>query len=296
MGALNIGSDGAGSIRIPAAFCGVYGLKATFGRVPTYPTGRMQGISHVGPIVRSVADAALMMTVIARPDWRDWQCLPDDGRDYRIGLEDGVRGLKIAYSRTLGYARREAEVVACVDQAVRVLAELGAIVSEVDPGFAEPRAAFDVIWNANLQSIVAALPESKVALMDQAYVCAAREAPAYSAEDVFVAGMARATLARHMARFHLDHDLLVTPALPLAAFDVGMDVPAGSGMRSWMDWNPYLYPFNWTQQPAASMPCGFTSSGLPVAMQIVGPRHADSLVLRASRAYESGRPIALPTL
>ncbi len=295
MGALHIGSDGAGSVRIPAAFCGVYGLKATFGRVPTYPTGRMQGISHVGPLVRTVADAALMLNVISEPDDRDWQALPHDPRDYRLGLDDGIRGWRIAYSRTLGYARPDAEVVTLVDAAVEVLRDLGAIVDEVDPGFADPRPAFEALWGANLAGVLATIPEALHAVMDPGYVAAARAGRRYTAEDVLVAGMARAALTRHMNAFHRRYDLLITPSLAVASVPAGMDFPPDRGMSSWFDWNPFLFPFNFTQAPAASVPCGFTPTGAPVGMQIVGPRYAEHQVLRASRAYEAIHPFRMPT-
>ena len=295
MGALHIGSDGAGSIRIPAAFCGVYGFKANFGRVPTYPTGRMQGISHVGPLVRCVADAALMLTVISEPDDRDWQALPHDPRDYRLGLDDGVRGVRIAYSRTLGYATPDPDVIELVDRAVEVFRDLGATVEECDPGFADPRPAFDALWGANLAGVLATIPEAQHASMDPGYVAAAHAGARFTAEDLMLAGMARAALTRHMSAFHRRHDLLITPTLALAAIPVGMDYPPGRGMSSWFDWNPFTYPFNFTQAPAASVPCGFTAAGAPVGLQIVGPRYAEAAVLRASRAYEAVHPFRMPT-
>ena len=294
MGALHIGSDSAGSIRIPAAFCGVYGFKATFGRVPTYPTGRMQGISHVGPLVRSVADAALMLTVISQPDDRDWQALPPCGRDYRIGLDDGIAGWRIAYSRTLGYATPDAHVVACVDRAGETLRDLGATVVECDPGFAEPRAAFDAMWGANLPGALGDIPEAQHAEMDPGYVAAGKAGRRFTAEERMVSGMQRAALARHVNAFYRDWDQLVTPTLAVASVPAGMDFPPGRGMSSWFDWNPYTYPFNFTQAPAASVPCGFTPAGMPIGMQITGPRFADHRVLRASRAYEAVHPFRMP--
>ena len=294
MGALHIGSDGAGSVRIPAAFCGVYGFKATFGRVPTYPTGRMQGISHVGPLVRTVEDAALMLTVIAGPDDRDWQALPPDPRDYRLGLDDGIAGWRIAYGRTLGYATPDPDVVAPVDQAIQVFRDLGAIVEECDPGFADPRPAFEALWGANLAGVLASIPREQHALMDPGYVAAAEAGRRYSAEDVLVAGMHRAALTRRMNEFHRTYDLLITPALAVSAVPAGMDFPEDRGMSSWFDWSPFLFPFNFTQAPAASVPCGFTAGGMPAALQIVGPRYAEHRVLRASRAYEAIHPFRMP--
>ena len=294
MGMLNIGSDGAGSIRMPAGFCGVYGLKSTYGRVPAYPYGNLPGFSHTGPMVRTVADAALMLTVIAEPDPRDWLGLPAERRDWRIGLEDGVRGLRIAYSRTLGYAWVDDEIATLVDKAAEVFAELGAHVEERDPGFANPREPFEFFYTANMTATVDAIPREKRALMDPGYLRMAEEGRRHSAADLMRAWGARDALGRQMNAFHEEWDLLLTPQLPLAAFDAGIEYPEGRGMSSWFDWSPYTYPFNFTQQPAASLPCGFTKDGLPAALQIVGARYAEDVVLRASRAYESVHPFKMP--
>ncbi len=294
MGMINLGSDGAGSIRMPAGFCGIYGLKSTFGRVPAYPYGNLPGFSHSGPLVRSVADAALMLTVIAEPDPRDWLALPAQRRDWRIGLEDGVRGLRVAYSRTLGYAWVDDEIAGLVDAAAAVFAELGAEVEAVDPGFANPREAFEVFYSANMTATVDAVAPDKRALMDPGYLRMADEGRRHSAADLLRAWGTRDALGRHMNEFHQHWDLLLTPQLPLAAFDAGIEYPEGRGMSSWFDWSPFTYPFNFTQQPAASVPCGFTRDGLPASLQIVGARYAEDVVLRASRAYESVHPFKMP--
>jgi aspartyl-tRNA(Asn)/glutamyl-tRNA(Gln) amidotransferase subunit A len=293
MGALNIGSDGAGSIRMPAAFCGVYGLKSTFGRVPAYPFGLLPGSSHTGPLVRTVADAALMLTVISEPDPRDWLALPPDGRDWRLGIDDGVRGLRIAYSRTFGYAWADPEIFALSDAAAEAFAELGAVVEEIDPGFANPREPFETLYTAAMAATLESIPVDKQTLMDPGYLATAELGRRYSAGDVLRALFARDALGRHMNAFHQEWDLLLSPQLPLSAFTAGLDFPEGRGMSSWFDWSPFTYPFNMTQQPAASVPCGFTPEGLPAAVQIVAARYREDLVLRASRAYEAMHPFRM---
>ena len=137
MGPLTVGSDGGGSIRIPCSFTGLFGLKPTFGRVPAWPLSPFGTVSHVGPMTRSVADAALMLNVLSLPDARDWFGLPYDPRDYRIGLDDGVRGLRIAYSADLGYAPIDGEIAQIVKAAALRFGELGARVEERNPGFAD---------------------------------------------------------------------------------------------------------------------------------------------------------------
>ncbi len=295
-GALHLGGDGGGSIRIPAAFCGVYGFKATFGRVPLYPQPVPGTITHPGPITRTVADAALMLTVIGEPDPRDWLALPYDHRDYRLGVEEGVRDLRIAFSRNLGYVDVDPEIADLLDKAAQVFEELGASVGEVDPGFENPRRAFDVYYSIRFTFVVDRLTERQRELLDPGLMEMAEEGRRFGVREVMEAEATRAALGRHMNLFHQTYDLLLTPQLPLTAFEVGLEFPQNRGMRRWLDWSPFTYPFNFTQQPAASVPCGLTRDGLPVAIQIVGPRYREDLVLKASRAYECARPFKVPPL
>lgn len=293
MGYLNLGSDGAGSIRMPAAFCGIFGFKSTYARVPAFPHGFLPMCSHSGPMVRSVQDAALMLSVITESDPRDWLGLPPVERDWRVGLEDGVRGLRIAYSRNLGYAWIDPKVVEVSDRAVQTFRDLGAEVVEVDPGFPSPREAFEVIYASSLAATYETLKNPVPEKMDPGYIQMVEKGRRLSAIDVIRALKERDNLGRHMNQFHEDYDLLITPQLSLTAFDCGQDYPPGLGMKSWFDWAEFAYPFNFTQQPAATMPCGFVD-GLPVALQIVAPRYREDLALKASRAFETVHPIRLP--
>jgi aspartyl-tRNA(Asn)/glutamyl-tRNA(Gln) amidotransferase subunit A len=294
MGALHVGTDGGGSIRIPAGFTGVFGLKPSFGRVPAWPASPFGTLAHLGPITRTVADAALMLTVLSAPDLRDWQALPPDGRDYRIGLADGVAGLRIAFSPTLGGAPVEPEIAALVADAVATLADLGAVVEPAEPGFADPLQDFERHWYAGAARLVAGLAVEQRALLDPGLLEIAAAGAAIPLLDYLAAGEARARLGLAMRRFHARYDLLVTPTLPIAAFAAGIERPEADRQPRWLHWTPFSYPFNLTQQPAASVPCGLTAAGLPAGLQIVGPMHGDALVLRAARALESARPWPLP--
>ncbi len=296
MGPLAIGTDGGGSIRIPCAFTGLFGLKPTFGRVPAWPLSPMGTVAHVGPMARTVGDAALMMNVLALPDARDWHGLPHDARDYRVGLEDGVRGLRIAYSADLGYAKVDAEVARMVQRAVRVFADLGAHVEAKDPGFEDQLQVFLRHWFPGAATIVRAIPPRRRRWMDKGLLESARQGEKMSAREYLDAVQKRGALGTLMNRFHERYDLLLTPSLPLAAFDAGKDVSNLLKEKRWTDWTPFTYPFNLTQQPAASIPCGLTGAGLPIGLHVVGPRYGDALVLRAARAFEATRPIALPDL
>ncbi|MFO1349876.1 MAG: amidase [Gammaproteobacteria bacterium] len=293
MGALHIGTDGGGSIRIPAAFTGIFGLKPSFGRVPAYPLSPFGSVAHLGPITRSVGDAALMLTIMSEPDARDWYALPYDRRDYRIGLDDGVRGLRIAFSPTLGYAQVDPEVAAAAARAAQVFAELGARVDNADPGFTNPLDIFNKHWYTGAANALSALAPEQRELLDPGLRAVAAAGAAVGHMEYIAAVNARGDLGQRMCLFHQRYDLLLTPSVPIPAFTAGQEVPAAAYQR-WPEWTPFSYPFNLSQQPAASIPCGFTSAGLPIGLQIVGPMHQDALVLRAARAFEAAHPIRLP--
>jgi aspartyl-tRNA(Asn)/glutamyl-tRNA(Gln) amidotransferase subunit A len=287
MGALSVGTDGGGSVRIPAGFSGIVALKPTYGRVPLYPPSPFGTLAHIGPMTRTVSDTALMMDVLTGPDVRDWSALAPPAGSYLDDLDAGVAGLRIAYSPRLGYVDVDPEVEALVLKAVGVLSELGALVEEVDPGFDDPVAAYHTLWFSGAAKVVLAYGDDALGRIDSGLAEAVEEGRRYTALDYLDATAVRMDLGVRMGQFHQQYDLLVTPTLPVPAFEAGVEVPAGSGMRRWTEWTPFSYPFNLTQQPAASVPCGLTDAGLPVGLHVVGPRHADALVLRACRAYEA---------
>jgi len=294
LGGLHLGTDGAGSLRIPAAFTGVFGFKPSFGRVPAYPASAMTVLSHQGPICRTVCDAALMLTAISGPDMRDLSAWNSPAPDFMQRLDDGVDGLKIAWSPRLGYVDKlDPEVEATTAEAARMFEQLGANVELADPGFAEPIEMIRTMWGAVAATIVDAVPEHDRAKLDPGLVRIAEQGRRTSLADYLAAYQARAELAIVMERFLGAYDLLLTPQMPIVAFEVGRVTPAdGRYGEDWINWSPYTYPFNLTQQPAASVPCGFSSEGLPIGLQIVGRRGHDDLVLRAARAFERAWPFA----
>ena len=283
---LTLGTDGGGSIRIPAGFTGIFGLKPSFGRVPAWPLSPFGTVAHVGPMTRTVEDAALMMNVIARPDPRDWHSLPYDGRDYMDGLRKNLKGLRIAYSPRLGYVDVDPEIAALVEEAVRTLEQLGAVVEEVDPGFEDPAPCFRTLWWGGARALLGRLPKDKKALLDPALRDVVKQAEGISLDDYFDAVKARGLLGARMRQFMEGYDLLVTPTLPIPAFAAGKLSPVDDGTGKWVNWTPFSYPFNLTQQPAASVPCGFTKAGLPAGLHVVGRMFDDATVLRACFAYE----------
>jgi aspartyl-tRNA(Asn)/glutamyl-tRNA(Gln) amidotransferase subunit A len=291
---LAIGTDGGGSIRIPAAFCGIVGLKPTFARVPQWPPSPFGLLSHAGPMARTVTDTALLLDVLAEPDPRDWAALPPAEGRYADALGGGVDGLRVAFSADLGGAAVEPEIAAAVSAAASALAELGGQVEHVDPPFTDPRDAFDVLWGAGAAAGVAGLARELRDRLDPGLAALVDRASGLSAATLLEAEAERARLGAAMGQFHADWDVLVTPAVPIPAFAAGREVPEGSSDPHWPGWSPFTYPFNLAQQPAISVPCGFTAEGLPIGLQIVGPRHGEGLVLRVARAYEAGHP--RPTL
>jgi len=296
IGALHVGSDGAGSIRIPSAFTGVFGLKPSFGRVPAYPPSPMGLLSQLGPMTRTVPDAALMLTVLSGPDPRDPYALPPIHKDYLDGLDGGVHDWRIAYSPTLGYAKVDPEIAASAAEAAKQFEALGAIVEEADAIFASPRDALLTLWAAGLAKLLAAFPTMRGELIDPGLVTNAAEGARISAVDYLGADLIRTSLGRQMAEFHEKYDLLLTPMMPVSALPVGQDLNDPATERHWIDWSPFSYPFNMTRQPAASIPCGVTRAGLPIGLQIVGPLYADDRVLRAARAFETTQPGRRPPL
>ncbi|MBS0641379.1 MAG: amidase, partial [Proteobacteria bacterium] len=297
LGPLSVGTDGAGSVRIPAAFCGNYGLKPSFGRVPAYPLSPMGTVAHLGPHSMSVTDAALMMNVLKQPDARDWTSLPPDPSDYTIGLNDGVRGLRVAWSPTLGYAKNvHPEVAAACAAAAGTLEALGAKVEAVDPGFADPLEITTGLWFAGAHAIWAGLTPAQQALTDPDFAAEAALGASVSVLDVQRLTMRRMELGSHMRVFMERYDLLVTPSVAVPAFDAKEAGHQRLTPETMLGWTPFSYPFNLTQQPACTIPCGLTQDGLPIGLQIVGPMFGDALVLRAARAFEATRPIPRPAI
>jgi aspartyl-tRNA(Asn)/glutamyl-tRNA(Gln) amidotransferase subunit A len=283
---LTLGTDGGGSIRIPAGLSGIFGHKPSFGRVPAWPLSPFGTVAHVGPMTRTVEDAALMLNAIARPDARDWHGLPYDSSDYARKLGKGVKGLRIAYSPRLGYVDVDPEIAPLVKAAVKTLASLGAGVEEVDPGFEDPAQCFRVLWWSGARALLGRLPAEKKKLLDPALADVVEQAMALSLDDYLDAVKMRGGLGSHMRQFMQRYDLLVTPTLPIAAFEAGRLAPGDDGTSKWVNWTPFSYPFNLTQQPAASVPCGFTKAGLPAGLHIIGRMFDDAAVLRAAYAYE----------
>ena len=297
LGPLSVGTDGGGSIRIPAAFCGIVGFKPTLGRVPMYPPSPFAPVAHVGPMTRTVVDCALLPDVLSGFDSRDWSAAatPDPAAATLAAGDGSLVGVRIAYSPDLGYATNDEAVQANTDAAVEVLRSLGAEVEEVDIGWDDPVWAYHTVWFAGAAAVVGALDGAARRLVDPKLLAALERHRDFSAQDYVDATALRMSMGTQMGALHERFDILVTPSMPSVAFEAGVDVPAGSSSQDWTSWTPYSYPFNLTGQPAITVPSGLAASGeslLPTGIQLVGARHDDATVLRVAAAYETAAPFA----
>lgn len=284
---LAIGTDAGGSIRIPASFCSVFGLKPTFGRVAAWPASPFTTLAHVGPMARSVADAALFLNVIAEPDARDWYQQPLPQVDFTWDVAKGIRGAKIAFSPRLGWAKHvDPEVEATVAATVKRFAELGAHVTEADPPGGDPSAFFKVLYFSGAGFLLDQYPKEKLDLIDPNLRALVEESRSMTRRDFQQATADRAAYGAGFKAFMKDYDFLVTPMIAVPPFDTPHVTPFDPEGKLWLEWTPFTFPFNLTQQPAASVPCGFTKSGLPIGIQIVGRMGDDARVLQASHALE----------
>ena len=293
-GPLHQGSDGAGSVRMPAHFCGIFGLKPSFGRIPNAPVANGDQTSHNGPMTRNVTDAALMLQVMSGPHSLDHYSLESQPADYLALLSGDLKGLRVAYSPDLGHARVDEQVANLVRNAVGAVADLGADVEEVTPpwGMDGPE-LIRFFWAAHELRFRPFL-EKWGDLMDQGLVACIDAAGEPSATDYLSMRQRKLDYIAAIHEWFEDWDLLLTPAVSVAAFPAERlqpdDWPAHDW--DWVSWAEFSYPFNFSHNPAASIPCGFTDDGLPVGLQIVGRRLDDLGVLRAAAAFEAAQPWA----
>ncbi len=293
LGPLAQGSDGAGSIRIPAAFCGIVGLKPSFGLVPLYPPGLFGDLAHLGPMTRTVRDAALLLDATAGADPRDrlsWS----SGVEYLSACEGGIGGLRVAWSPDLGGVPIEPEVRRVAEMAALRFTELGCEVEEADPGLPDPWEAVDQIISAAMAGYHKEDFDAVKDRIDQGRRKVVEAGQRLDAATVAVAHQRRSAYYEGMRRFMAEgrFDLLLTPTLPVTAFPAGDDQPERVAGRetTYLGWTAFTYPFNVTGQPAITVPCGDAPDGLPVGLQIVGRWRDDATVLRAAAAYEAAFP------
>jgi aspartyl-tRNA(Asn)/glutamyl-tRNA(Gln) amidotransferase subunit A len=295
-GPLHIGTDAGGSIRIPAAWCGLVGLKGSYGRVPQWPASVFASVACLGPMTRSVRDAALMFSALARYDLRDPFCIPDDPRDWRDGIEDGVASLRVGLLRRPGFdAPVDADGLAAVERAASILTDAGAVIEEIEAGLPDTSAVFSRVWGAALARLVAALPPDRRDLIDPGIREVADRLGGLSAVEFMDAEAMRAAASHAMARLHQRVDLVLCPTVP--AGPPPADAPTVDPVQAlWREWAPWTFTFNLTRQPAITMPLGFSAAGLPRSVQLAAAQYRDDLVLRAARVLELTEPVPVADL
>lgn len=286
-----LGTDGGGSIRIPASLSGLFGIKAQFGRVPIFPASATPTLAHVGPLTRTVMDAALLLSVISGHDRRDPFAVAEPVPDYLAACNLPIKGMKIAWSKTLGYARPDPEVAEITERAARKFEELGCEVIEVDKVLdADP---ID-LWMSEFYAGVGVRLKKTLAeqreLLDPAVADVLKDALSQTSEEYYTKVFRRYDLREKLRQFFEEYDLLLSPATPCAAFDTGLNMPPNLMDRNIVSWVYYTYPFNLTGQPAASIPAGFTSQGMPVGLQLVSKINSETDIFRAASAFEVVQP------
>ena len=298
LGPLAHGSDGAGSIRIPAALCGTFGLKPSFGRIPHWPNKTSwRAIAHDGPLTRTVADAALYLQALAGPDPRDPASIDITPDDYVAAVAqpvEAMKGLRVAWSEDLGYAAVDPEVRGLTRRAAERFSDLGCHVEAVDPGWDNPQEAFARDYHAQIAWKMSPDYDKQPDYFEPSLAFMIEAGRQVSAEEIVLGGIFRTNFYHQVRHFFRRYDLLLTPQMPVGAWSVEQGPLEIDGVPtpSMFDRLPFTVPFNWTGYPAASVPCGFTDEGLPVALQIAGRWHADSQVLQAAAAFEQAAPWA----
>ena len=294
---LSMGTDGGGSVRIPASFTGLFGIKPTQGRVPRfggYGRPSANHFSQSGPITRTVADSALLLQVIAGPDTRDITSIREPAPDFSANLGAGVNGMRLAWSSDLGYAAIDAEVVDITKQAAMKFIGLGANMDDAKLKLEDP---FETFWNvfstAAYTSYGHLLEEHRDDLSDIGLMSIEH------GQQTTGADMSRAIyevdrLGRRMEEFFDNFDLLLTPTMAVPAFPIDQrpGVIGGKTVDPFWGFLPFTYPINISGQTAASIPCGYSSDGMPIGLHIIGPKGSEAKVLQACAAFEAANPWA----
>jgi aspartyl-tRNA(Asn)/glutamyl-tRNA(Gln) amidotransferase subunit A len=298
-GPLAIGTDGVGSIRVPSSFCGVFGLKPTYGLVPRSPgffPPSWPSLAHTGPIARTVGDAALLLSVIAGHDGRDPGSLPIEGRSF-AAQPRRLEGLRVGFSPDLGYAAVMPDVRTAFKQAIDALADLGADLIAADPGI-DPnilKNTLQPIAFSEQAAAVSARDAKELAGSEQEYRDVLAKGQSYSGVDYMVATHRRMRLRGRFNELFRKIDVLVTPTVAVTAFaagTIGVGDIDGRKVDSHLGWSPFSWPINLAGLPAATMPCGFDRDGLPIGLQIVAPWLSEGTIFDVASAFEDARPWA----
>jgi aspartyl-tRNA(Asn)/glutamyl-tRNA(Gln) amidotransferase subunit A len=291
-----LGSDGGGSVRIPGSFCGVFALKGTLGRIPTWPWSATEMLSHAGPITRTVRDSALLFDILSGPDPLDHQALPAPSESFSARCDEPLRPLRIAYCPTLFDVSVDAVIAKAVDAAVRKLADrLPVTVEQKVLPWQDPLPIFETLWTGGRGVAYGKSLADRMDQLDPGFAALIECSRDISLASYLTAMQRRAEFAIQVHALFEEVDLIITPTLPILPFDADETAPpeyrdAKDSAVPWARWTPFTYPFNVSGNPAASIPCGWSPDGLPIGMQVIGPRFADADVLQFCAAFEAMSP------
>lgn len=289
-GVLHLGTDGGGSIRIPAAFTGIVGHKPSFGRVAAFPPSSFGTVAHIGPMARTVEDTCMMLTAMAGRDLRDWT---QPALAYPpITLRSiNWAGKRIAYWKTPCVGEVEPAVASAIENVLKDLELAGAsIVERRLPDQEELLEIFYRHWYVGAANRLSSIDQALWETIDPGFLHVARLGQQYTAVERMKSEVQRVHFGAQMDMMMAEFDYIISPTVPIAPFEAGHDVPPGSRLESWVEWSSFSFPINLSQQPACSVPCGFTPDGLPIGLQIVGPRGDDASVLSAALTYQQMYP------
>ena len=248
-------------------------------------------------MTRTVADAALYLQALAGPDPRDPVSIDSSPDDYVAAVAqpvEAMKGLRVAWSEDLGYAAVDPEVRELTRRAAERFSDLGCHVEAVDPGWDNPQEAFARDYHAQIAWKMSTDYDKQPDYFEPSLAFMIEAGRNVSAEEIVLGGVFRTNFYHQVREFFQRYDLLMTPQMPIGAWSVEQGPREIDGIHtpSMFDRLPFTVPFNWSGYPAASVPCGFTSEGLPVALQVAGRWHADSQVLQAAASFEQAAPWA----
>jgi Asp-tRNA(Asn)/Glu-tRNA(Gln) amidotransferase A subunit family amidase len=299
LGPLAHGSDGSGSIRIPSALCGIFGLKPSFARVPYWPSADLWAArSHNGPMTRTVRDAALLLQAMAGPDPRDPLSIDAPPPDFLAACDGDLKGMRVGWSLDLGFAAVDPEVAEITARAARRFGELGGDIEDAKIDWGNPYEFHKIIYSVNVAARNYERAFARPDWIEPTLMRMILDAGKVSAIEHAKALLARTALAERVRATFERYDLLLTPQMPVAAWPAdpgpfeGLADLGGKPAHAIFDRVPFMYPFNLTGYPAASVPCGFTRETLPVGLQIVGRWHRETDVFRAAACFEALQPWA----
>ncbi len=286
-GVLHLGTDGGGSIRIPAGFTGIVGHKPTFTRVPAYPASPFGTVAHIGPMTRTVADAAAMLDAMSGRDFRDWYQSPLTFPPATPLVPRPLAGLRVGVWDTPAKGRVAADVRAVFEGALAKLSNAGAVLAPIALPAENLWELFNAHWYPGAAARLAALPPDSLHLIEAGLREIAEIGARYSSIEMINAAGKRAQFGADFDRLFDACDVIVSPAVALTAIEAGKEVPDGSGLARWTEWAGFSYPINLSQSPASIVPAGFGADGLPVGLQLIGRRGDDAGVLACAASFEA---------